>query len=418
MLFALSVGVTLAAAAQKDELKEASKSFKKGDAAETLTILESVSSTIGSAEDKYQADYYLLLGNASLQLAKAGDSERYQDAISAYQSLIAMEEASGETKYTDEVAMSLADIANQIYNKAVEDQKNNNYVAAAEKLYKAYSLSPTDTIILYQAAMSAIMGKDNRLALDYYVQLRDLNYDGSEKRYGAISIESSEMEYFQDKATRDLYVKGGTHKDQKDEITESKTSEIVKNIAIIYQMEGDSEKALEAYDEAINQNPGDVSLLMNKAGLYFSLGNEEKFKELTSLALEMDPKNPNLYYNLGVVNYQQGNVDDARNAYIKVLELDPTYVSAILNLSVTFIDQANDLNDEMNELGMSKEDEIKFNELKNVKSKYFLEGVKVLEAGLKELPSNNDILTNLKNIYAALGDDENYLRIKGVLENL
>lgn len=61
VLFALSVGVTLAAAAQKDELKEASKSFKKGDAAQTLTILESVSSTIGSAEDRYQADYYSML---------------------------------------------------------------------------------------------------------------------------------------------------------------------------------------------------------------------------------------------------------------------------------------------------------------------------------------------------------------------
>ena len=90
VLFALSVGVTLAASAQKDELKEASKSFKNADAAQTLTILESISATIGFAEDKYQADYYSMLADASLQLAQAGETDRYAAAIEAYESLIAL----------------------------------------------------------------------------------------------------------------------------------------------------------------------------------------------------------------------------------------------------------------------------------------------------------------------------------------
>ena len=204
VLFAMAAGATLSVAAQKDELKEASRAFKKGDAAETLAQLSPLEGSISSAEEKYQGDYYLLLGDASLQLAKAGDLERYQAAISAYQSLIAMEEASGKSRYTDQVAMSLAEIANDYVNLAVEDQKTENYAGAAQKLFQSYALSPRDTIFLYYAAGSAVNGGDFGQALDYYIKLRDINFDGSEKRYGAINIETSEMEYF-DKATRLIF---------------------------------------------------------------------------------------------------------------------------------------------------------------------------------------------------------------------
>ncbi|MGA1773823.1 MAG: hypothetical protein ACO387_06925, partial [Flavobacteriaceae bacterium] len=169
VLFALSVGVTLTAAAQKDELKEASKSFKKGDAAQTLTLLESVSATIGSAEDRYQADYYSMLADASLQLAQAGETDRYAAAIEAYETLIAVEEASGKARYSDAALVSLAQIANDYVNMAVEDQKAANYSAAAEKLYQSYKLSPRDTIYLYYAAGSAVNGSDFDQALVYYI---------------------------------------------------------------------------------------------------------------------------------------------------------------------------------------------------------------------------------------------------------
>ena len=128
-----------------------------------------------------------------------------------------------------------------------------------------------------------------------------MNYDGSEKSFGAINIETSEMEYF-DKATRYLYVKGGTHKDPKDETTPSKRSEVVKNIALIYQQQGRNEEALEAYDVAQAQNPSDIALMLNKANLYYTLGQPDKFKELMNEASEIDPNNPDLQYNIGVIS--------------------------------------------------------------------------------------------------------------------
>lgn len=417
VLFALSVGVSLAASAQKDELKEASKSFKKGDAAQTLTILESVSATIGSAEDKYQADYYSMLADASLQLAQAGETDRYAAAIEAYETLIAIEEASGKAKYTDAALGSLTQIANDYVNMAVEDQKAANYSSAAQKLYQSYKLSPRDTIYLYYAAGSAVNGSDFEQALAYYIQLRDMNYDGSEKNFGAINVETSEMEYF-DKATRDLYVKGGTHKDPKDETTPSKRSEVVKNIALIYQQQGRNEEALEAYEVAQAQNPSDIALMLNKASLYYTLGQPDKFKELMNQASEIDPNNPDLQYNIGVISSEQGNIEEARAAYRKTLEIDPTYINAILNLSSTYVNEGNALVDQMNTLAMStkKADLDKYDVLKEQKDDLFRESAAVLEAALTSLPSNNDILTQLKNIYGALGDNENFKRILGLME--
>lgn len=417
VLFAMAAGASLSVAAQKDELKEASKAFKKGDAAETLAQLALLEGSISSAEEKYQGDYYLLFGDASLQLAKAGDLDRYQAAISAYQSLIAMEEASGKSRYTDQVAISLATIANDYVNLAVEDQKIENYGGAAEKLFQSYVLSPRDTIYLYYAAGSAVNGGDYGQALDYYINLRDINYDGSEKLYGAINIETSEMEYF-DKATRDLYVKGGTHKDPSDENTPSKRSEVVKNIALIYQQQGRNDEALEAYEIAQAQNPGDISLLLNKANLYYNIGQTEKFKEMMNEAIAIDPNNPDLHYNIGVISSEQGNIEEARAAYKKAIEINPTYINAILNLSSTYVNEGNSLIDEMNTLAIStkQSDYDKYDALKEQKDNLFRESVAVLEAALENLPNNNDLLAQLKNLYGALGDNENFKRIQDLMK--
>lgn len=417
LLFAMAAGASLSVAAQKDELKEAAKSFKKGDAAETLSLLEPLKSTISAAEDRYQADYYSLVADAHLQLAQAGDSASYSTAIETYQTLIALEESTGKVKYTDAAIASLNQIANDFVNLAVEDQKASNYAAAAQKLYQSYTLSPRDTIFLYYAAGSAVNGSDFEQALEYYIQLRDLNYDGSEKRFGAINIETSEMEYF-DKATRDLYVKGGTHKDPKDENTPSKRSEVVKNIALIYQQQGRNEEALEAYEIAQAQNPSDIALILNKANLYYNLGQPEKFKEMMNEAVAIDPNNPDLYYNIGVISSEQGNLEEAREAYRKALSIDATYINAILNLSSSYVNEGNALVDEMNTLAMStkQSDYAKYDALKERKDSLFRESAAILEEALKNLPTNNDILTTLKNIYGALGDNDNFKRILGLME--
>ena len=409
---AASLVSVLAVNAQKDQVKEASKALKKGDAAGAIAVLEPVLEAAKSADEKIKADFYATYADASLQLAQAGEGD-YLVAIEYYEALVSM----NASKYIETAKQALKTISNELVNAAVEAQKADDYAAAADKLDLAYRLSPQDTIYLYYAAGSAVNAKDYDKALTIYNRLKELNYDGSEKRFAAINIATSELEYF-DQATRDLYVKAGTHKDPKDESTPSKRSEVVKNIALILQQEGRNDEALTAYDEAIAQNPSDVALILNKANLYYTMGQPEKFKSMMLEASAMDPNNPDLQYNIGVISMEQSNMQEARDAFNRALEIDPTYINATLNLSTTYINEGNALVDKMNELAMSSKssDLDKYDQLKKQKEDFFREGAKVLEASLERLPGNQELLNQLKNIYGALGDNENFKRILALLQ--
>ena len=114
-------------------------------------------------------------------------------------------------------------------------------------------------------------------------------------------------------------------------------------------------------------------------------------------------------------NMEQGNLEEARAAYLKALEVDPNYVNAQLNLSTSYVNEGNSLIDEMNTLGTSRADTQRYDELKQKKDYLFLEGAKILEEALLKNPDNEGILAQLKNIYGALGDNENFMRIKKLI---
>ena len=227
-------------------------------------------------------------------------------------------------------------------------------------------------------------------------------------------MESGEVEEM-DKVQRDLMVKSGTYKDPLDEKTPSKKAEIVKNIALIYTQLGQDDKALDAYKAARENDPTDVNLILNEANLYFKLGDKEKFKSLMAEAIAVAPDNPDLHYNVGVINMEQGNFEEARMSYNKALEINPGYTNAYLNLSTTYVNEGNGLIDEMNSLGNSRADIAKYEELKTKKDDLFLEGAGILENALKTNPDNQSVLTQLKNIYGAMGDNENFMRVKKLL---
>ncbi|MFT0714626.1 tetratricopeptide repeat protein [Flagellimonas lutimaris] len=414
ILIFLAIGISSMGFAQKDEMKAAEKALKDGDAAAAKAALVSAASTIDSAKEKDQAEYYTLLGNANYELAKKGDVSAFQSAVDAYNKVIAVEEASGKANYTSVAQEKMSQMTADLVNSAVEDNNNKKFSEAAEKLYMSYKLSPRDTVYLYYAASSAVNGQDYEGALKYYNELKDVGYNGESVSYTAVNVESGETETM-DKATRDLYVKAGTHKDPKEEVSPSKKPEIVKNIALINQQMGNNEKAVEAYADARAENPDDVNLVLGEANLYYAMGDKEKFKDLMGQASAMAPDNPDLLYNIGVINMEQGNLQDARDAYKKALAIDPGYINALLNLSTTYVNEGNGLIDEMNALGNSKADIAKYDELKEKKDSLFREGATVLEDALQSNPDNESILTQLKNIYGALGDNENFMRIKKLL---
>lgn len=157
--------------------------------------------------------------------------------------------------------------------------------------------------------------------------------------------------------------------------------------------------------------------IINEANIHLQLGNKDKFKELMAEAASKDPKNADLHYNIGVINMEQGNMEEARAAYLRALEVDPNYLNAILNYSTSYINEGNAVIDEMNSLGNSKADIAKYDKLKVKKDDLFKSGAKILEDYMaKSGKKYPEVLDQLKNIYGALGDNENYMRVKKLIE--
>src|SRR5690606_18853162 len=180
----------------------------------------------------------------------------------------------------------------------------------------AYNLNKKDTINLYNAAAFAVNAKDYDTALRYFEQLDQLGFTNKRLSYTAKSPEG-EVQYFSDKATRDLYVKGqgytdpGVHKDP------AIKGDIIKNIALIYIHNGDNAKAMKAIEKAKKENPDDIGLLQAEAQIYYESGDMEGYKRTIQSILDKGSKDPNLYFNLGVTSAQSGQNDEAMQYYKK-----------------------------------------------------------------------------------------------------
>jgi tetratricopeptide (TPR) repeat protein len=201
----------------------------------------------------------------------------------------------------------------------------------------------------------------------------------------------------------------------REEDTESKFPEIVKNIALIYKELGQNDKALAAIEAARSSNPDDVGLIITAANIYFELDNKEAFKVAMSEAIEKEPNNPVLYYNLGVVSGELGEKDVAISYYEKSIELDPTNENSYLNLVALILEGEQDIVDQMNSLGTSRSDNLKYDELKEVRENLYKECVPILQ-DLISINNNVEAIRTLMNIYGTIGDNSGYMEMKNLLE--
>jgi len=248
--------------------------------------------------------------------------------------------------------------------------------------------------------------------------LKNLKYDGSEILYAAKNKETGLIEKSADKNTRDMKMKTGNYSDPTQERTPSKKAEIIQAIAYIYVAQGNKEEAIKAFEYARKHYPKNANLIMQEANVYYQLGDMNKFEALMKEATELQPDNADAQYNIGVMNLQQGKNEEARKYFQKALKIAPDNANAALNYAISYTNEGNALVEQMNALGNTAEDIKQYDELKNQKDNLFRKATDVLNDYIKNNAKkpNHDVLEQLKNIYMALNDMDNYKRIKTLLE--
>jgi len=410
--------------AQKKELRKIDKLVLESFWEEAKDELETSKSLILSSEDKYKAQFYFYDAKVSNEL------KDFKNAINSLNNLNKLNPNSNlPTKLELEYSNLGIVISNSVVNSAVTDNQNSNFLDAAEKLIMAYEMDMDKNIdYLYFAAGSAVNGKDYDLSLEYYVKLKNMGYTGIVDEYFVTNNETG-VEEKVSQTEYDLLKTSKEYSNPRIGQTESRFPEIVKNIALIYVQQGKNDLAEAAIKEAREIQPDDVSLLLNEADLYIRISNNSdndedrllyrnKFKTLMEKAIELDPDNGILYYNLGVIYAEQGELALAKEKYSQAIKLVPDYVDAYLNLVSVILEDEVSIVDEMNSLGTSKKDNLRYDELKVKREDLYRECVPLLEELLNVSPTNIDALNTLKNIYGVLGNNEAFMKIKAKIEDL
>ena len=390
--------------AQKKELRNANKFFVSGEYASAIDLLDSTKDLFDSSDDKIKAQVMLLYGKLHTTM------EDFELAIKAF-------DMSKNLGSSDKILNpELRKLETAIITSAVSDNETEDYIAAAKKLKMVYDLNTeTNSEYLYYAASSAVNSLDYPLALEYYELLRDIKYEGIETKFYITEVSSGNEIEINDEVQFKLLQRSKDYSDAREEETDSKFPEIVKNIALIYKELGQNDKALAAIEAARSSNPDDVGLIITAANIYFELGNKEAFKVAMSEAIEKEPNNAVLYYNLGVVSAELGEKDVAISYYQTSIDLDPSNENSYLNLVALILDGEEDIVSEMNSLGTSRADNMKYDELKESRENLYKQTVPILK-DLIDINNNIEAIRTLMNIYGTIGDNSGYMEMKNLLE--
>ena len=399
LLFAVSFSYS-----QKKELRNANKFFVSGEYASAIDLLDSSRETFDSSDNKIKSQAMLLYGKIHTAM---------QDFDLAMQAFDMSRNLGISVQLLDPEINKLETV---IITSAVGDNETEDFASAAKKLKMVYDLKKdVNQEYLYYAASSAVNSQDYSLALQYYEELRDIKYEGIETKFYITEVSSGNEIEINSETEFKLLQKSKDYSNPREEETESKFPEIVKNIALIYKELGQNDKALAAIEAARSSNPDDVGLIITAANIYFELDNKEAFKLAMSEAIEKEPNNPVLYYNLGVVSGELGEKDVAISYYEKSIEIDPTNENSYLNLVALILEGEQDIVNEMNSLGTSRADNLKYDELKELRGNLYKECVPILQ-DLISINNNIEAIRTLMNIYGTIGDNSGYMEMKNLLE--
>ncbi len=391
---------------QKKELRNANKFYDSGEYLSALDLLETSKSIFDSSDDKIKSQVMFLYGKIYTS------TEDFELAIKSFNN--SRELGANENDLNSEINK----LETAIITSAIADNESENFSDAAKKLKIVYDINPeNNALYLYYAASSAVNSNDLSLALEYYLILRDIKYEGIETKYYITDISNETEIEISSETEFNLLKKSKDYSNPREEETESKFPEIVKNIAIIYKQLGQNDMALAAIETARASNPDDVGLIITAANIYFELDDKEAFKLAMSEAIEKEPNNPILYYNLGVVSGELGEKESARTYYEKSIELDPTNENSYLNLVALILDGEQEIVNEMNSLGTSRSDNLRYDELKITREELYKECVPILK-DLIAISNDIEAIRTLMNIYGTLGDNPGYMEMKNLLDQL
>lgn len=410
-LSVLLLAASVTAFGQKKEIKNAEKAVKSGNFEEARSFLEEAKDNdFESLNKNWQSRYYMALADSYLDENKeSADIEGLNAAAKNYD----LAEELGN-KDVPEKKQELLQI---LLDSGIESQNTQDFEDAYKKMVAAYELSPRDTLYLFAAAGNAFNAEDDEAAIKLHEKLIDLGYKGNSTQYLAVEKESGEKQAFPDKEQRDMMVKTGQYTDPTDEQEERKDGDVIKQLAVLYIRNDDKDKAIDAIQKAKEANPEDTDIDKAEAQVYLEMGDKDKFVDIIASLVDKDPDNAGEYYRiLGHAAIENEDLDKAEENYKKAIENDPKEKEAYSGLANILLKRQEEIVADMNDLGMSKEDEKKYDELQEKRLDLLKEAIPYLEESFKLDDQDLGTIRTLYNIHRQLKNEDEAAKYKAMME--
>ncbi len=130
------------------------------------------------------------------------------------------------------------------------------------------------------------------------------------------------------------------------------------NLAMFFQKNGNTEKAILCYEKLLETNPNHTAALNNLSALYSKKNNHEAALVCIAKAINIAPDNADLYNNQGNVFYRLSMIDFAISAYRKAVSCNNASAEIFTNLGKV-LEETGDLSGAkesfMRAFGISKE---------------------------------------------------------------
>ncbi|MBP7498180.1 MAG: hypothetical protein KA792_11005 [Bacteroidales bacterium] len=293
-------------------------------------------------------------------------SDALQISYDAYQQAIKLDE---KKEFFNEIITNLVKgISNGFFNQGVEKFNDKNYTEALTNFEKSITIkniaNQTDTLAIYNAAITAEILNKNDIAKTYFFRLAKMKY---------------------------------------------KQPRIYSSLINIYTIENDTTRAFDIIKRAVSIFSDNTNFIIQEINIYLKYNLTEKAVNSIKKALSKDTTNFTLYFAIGS-NYYNKIYDDTlktlnerlnafketEKVYLKAIKFKPDYLDAIYNLGALYNNEAARLFSIAN----ATTDQKKYDEFKAQADLYLQKALPHLEKAHQLQPDDKSIINSLKKIYA------------------
>lgn len=209
-------------------------------------------------------------------------------------------------------------------------------------------------------------------------------------------------------------------------------SAVYSTLFDLYMQQGKEEQAQEVLSKGKELFPENTQLLFAEINYYIQSQQYDKLEVKLKEAIKREPENPSVRSALGNVYMKlfndaidTGSVEDgaefkekAIDYFEQTIAIDSSSFDAYYSIGSIYFNEAASLTQQMGELGMSKEDQKKYQELKDKTQMLFNKALPYFKKAEKLNPNDQSTLTALREIYARMNDFEKSKIFKERLEKV